>query len=1015
MLFVPNGEISVMLKKSFFLVFAILSFCVFGNENLLKNPSFEEGMEEWVNSFSRLSLIAGQIDDAVVASGQKSLKIVGEPDKVANIQQTVKLPEKTEELTFAGRIKTIGIPRGWCASMHLSCYGEKNKKLKEIIRGTSWQKPENDWLLCGGSVKLPEGTVRVVLALRVHNANNYKGKPDNLGTVWFDDLGIYAGNVPEVLQQKPEAVRQPSPIKVVEPVKLGGVFLPGEQVEFKCEFDKPGRAANYTVLDFYNKKVIDGKVDDKGKITFNAPDKNGYYIVKVNLSGGQYGERTGAFIVAEKVASPDSFFEMCHHYITLDYFKVSRELGYGAITVPVLRYKAEPKPGQYDFSYPDQLLAEAEKLGMVPRGHLSISGRASWALPAWLNKKLPDMMKNGYTEEYFQQNRDFMRACLQHYGTRIPSWMVGGEINLTRRLSPYYEDGFFRNLEIVHTEVKAFNPKLQVVSMGVAGVDYPSYGYLKYALPKTLQHMDIVAPDWYVSPYVYGPGYRPVSEEKGGFREQILDVQKLVGDKRLAIAEKGYGYVSTMPFDHQALKDNAANSQRGMIIAKALGILYWVPHYGVALKESRNYDMGMWLRNNPRPILASTAAIARLLCNAKDALEFHPSPEIWGYVFKKDGKIMAALWQSSSEPVVETSLVLPKDAVCYDIMGNPCKFEGRLSGYPIFVESSEKQEVFLARLKKGEYQLPAFAVEYQFASTSDIRLVFRNLKGDNVRMRISNPDTGMKEVELPVGDSKSLHTVPFQLKKEVGVNYSSSFTFEHNGKRTSFPVALKGHSVSLLRNAKLDGTLKSFEGVEPIVMDNSSFLYPYDAAPNGLWKGKDDLSVKVYLGYDEKNFYIGAEITDDQWFFTQTGSMLWNQDAIEISIDPLNNALSDELKTRGYDADDMDFSFGQSAKGPAAWCHVHPNKAKRGERSDLTPVIRNKSEHTMVVEFCISWEELGVKPEKGKVFGFNLAVFDRESATGSTAFNMALSRGTTGGKDPSCFRKFVLSGLPAKK
>ncbi|MBO4513494.1 MAG: hypothetical protein J5746_12090 [Victivallales bacterium] len=1004
-----------MLKKSFLLVFAVLSFCVFGNENLLKNPSFEEGMEGWVNSFSRLSLITGQIDEAVFASGQKSLKILGEPDKVANIQQTVKLPAGLTELTFAGRIKTTGIPRGWCASMHLSCYGDKNKKLKEFIKGTSWQKPENDWLLCGGNVKLPEGTIRVVLALRVHNANNYKGKPDNLGTVWFDDLGIYAGNVPEVLQQKSEAVHKPSPIKVVEAVKLGGVFLPGEQVEFKCVFDKQGRAANYTVLDFYNKKVLDGKVDDKGKITFKAPEKNGYYIVKVNLTGGQYGERTGAFIVAEKVEAPDPFFEMCHHYITVEFFSVSRALGYGSITVPVLRYKSEPKPGQYDFTYPDKLLAEAEKCGMVPRGHLSLSGRSSWALPAWLNKQLPDMMKNGYTEEYFQQTRDYVHACLQHYGNKMPSWMVSGEINLTRRLSPYFEDCFFRNLQIVHDEVKAFNPNLKVASMGVAGVDYPSYAYLKYALPKTLQYMDIVAPDWYVSPYVYGPGFRPVSEEKGGFREQILDVRKLVGDKELAIAEKGYGYVSTIPFDHQALKDNAANSQRGMIIAKALGIQYWVPHYGVAMKESKNYDMGMWLKNNPRPILASTAAIARLLCNARDAVEFHPSPEIWGYIFKKNGKIMTALWQSSSEPVVETSLVLPKDAVCYDIMGNPCEFNGSLSGYPIFIESSESQKAFLARLKKGEYQLPAFAAEYQFASTTDVRLVFRNLKGDNVKIRISNPDAGAKDVELPVGDSKSLHTFPFHFKKAVGVNYSSNFTFEYNGKKTTFPVALKGHEIRFLKDVKLDGSLKSFEGVEPILMDNSSFLHPVDAAPNGLWTGKDDLSAKIYLGYDEKFFYIGTEITDDQWFFTKTDSMLWNQDAIEISIDPLNNALSDELKTRGYDADDLDISFGQSAKGPAAWCHLHPDKAKRGDRSDLTPVINKKSEHVMVVEFRISWEELGLKPEKGTVFGFNLAIFDRESATGSTAFNMALTNGTTGGKDPSCYRKFVLSGAPEKK
>ena len=167
---------------------------------------------------------------------------------------------------------------------------------------------------------------------------------------------------------------------------------------------------------------------------------------------------------------------------------------------------------------------------------------------------------------------------------------------------------------------------------------------------------------------------------------------------------------------------------------------------------------------------------------------------------------------------------------------------------------------------------------------------------------------------------------------------------------------------------------------------------------------------KSLLGYDEKNLYIGAEVTDDQWFFTKTGSMLWSQDAVEISIDPLNNALSDEMKSRGYDPDDLDFTFAQSAEGPAAWCNVHPVKSKCDARKDLTPVIRKKDAETMILEFAIPWAEMGIRPETGRIFGFNLGVFDRESAVGNTSYNMALSAGTTNGKDPSCYRKFILSG-----
>ena len=137
--------------------------------------------------------------------------------------------------------------------------------------------------------------------------------------------------------------------------------------------------------------------------------------------------------------------------------------------------------------------------------------------------------------------------------------------------------------------------------------------------------------------------------------------------------------------------------------------------------------------------------------------------------------------------------------------------------------------------------------------------------------------------------------------------------------------------------------------------------------------------------------------------------MLWSQDIIQISIDPLNNALSDEMKPRGYDPDDVDIAFGQSAKGPAARCFYHPNKSKHGNRPDLTPVIRFKEKDVMVAEFAIPWKEMGIKPEKGRIFGFNLAVFDRESADGRCSYSMALSSGTSDAKDPSFYRKFIFT------
>ena len=195
-----------MLKRALSGLLAAAAVWLSGAENLLKNPSFENGTEGWENPSWLKNLIVPEQDKTVFFSGQASLKVPGKPGKVACFRQKIDLPEGTKEVTFAGRIKTTGFPRGWMAAVHLSFYGGPEKKqLKEYIRGTDWQKPENDWLLCGDCVPVPEGTTKAFIALRMYHAHDRKGEPDNLGCAWFDDLQLYAGNVPEVLPKKDEA------------------------------------------------------------------------------------------------------------------------------------------------------------------------------------------------------------------------------------------------------------------------------------------------------------------------------------------------------------------------------------------------------------------------------------------------------------------------------------------------------------------------------------------------------------------------------------------------------------------------------------------------------------------------------------------------------------------------------------------------------------------------------------------------------------------------------------------
>lgn len=994
-----------MVKKTATLAL-LLAVSVLTGDNLVKNSSFEEGTKHWHVPGWVKNLTGMQTDSTVMAEGQNSLKIQGVAGKRGFVRQVVEIPAGTREITASVKIKTAGFPRrGWVASMHVGFSG-KGVKARETVLGTDWKKPDNDWVSFGKIIPVPEGATKVTIGLRMHNASNYGVKPHNTGCAWFDEVNIYPGKHPALLPKPAAKKKAEQAISFIEPTKTGGVYLPGEKVTMKCTLKVKDTRAVYTIYDFFNKQVASGKLADAKKFSFNAPKKNGFYTVKVALTGKVFGEKTGSFIVAEPTPKPDRFFAMCHHYFPESYLPAARMLGYGAYTIALYRYRAEKQPGVYTFGQMDELTKKVEALGMIPHGHLAAGGYVSWSLPPWLNELNKKQLKEGYSEEYFEQTRKFIRAAVRYFGNRFESWSHSGEINLMIRHSKYMEDHYLRALKILHEEVKAFNPAMPITALAVAGVDYPNYRYLKHILPKAMPYLDNVGPDWYNTPYVYGPGHRPISEEKANLRQQILDIRKLAPGKKLSIEEKGYGYAPNMPFNHPALAENAAVAQRGMIIAKGLGLTRWLPHYGVARKEGKSYNMAMWMRNNPRPLLASTATIARLLANAHSAIEVHPTPEVWCYVFKRGDKTIAALWQSSSKPVIETSFRVPAGVTCYDIMGNVCKFENTVSNYPVFFETAENQKTFAKRIADSTFALPKYAAESQFASTGEIRLIFRNLSGKALTLKVTHPDAPAQTVKLAAPDKPQ--SVTFKLNKAVTTPYKSNFTVIDGKEKRTIPANLETIAVKKLARVKLDGTLKSFKGVTPIVMDNAEFLLPVDAAPNRLWTGKDDLSAKIYLGYDEKNFYIGAEITDDQWFFTKKGPMLWSQDAIEFAMDPQNNAVSGEIKAPGYDPDDLDITFGKSVDGPATQFHTAPAGTKTGARTDIIPVIKFSGKNRMILEQAIPWSEIKVTPETGRIFGFSITVFDREAAVGPNNYNMSLTRGITTGKDPSCFRKFQL-------
>lgn len=77
----------------------------------------------------------------------------------------------------------------------------------------------------------------------------------------------------------------------------------------------------------------------------------------------------------------------------------------------------------------------------------------------------------------------------------------------------------------------------------------------------------------------------------------------------------------------------------------------------------------------------------------------------------------------------------------------------------------------------------------------------------------------------------------------------------------------------------IDGKLDDWDGPW-VVFPSDQFV----AA--GTWDGPQDLSARLMFGYDDKNFYVAAEVTDNIQNQTSLDGEIWNGDCLQVALDP---------------------------------------------------------------------------------------------------------------------------------
>ena len=189
-------------------------------------------------------------------------------------------------------------------------------------------------------------------------------------------------------------------------------------------------------------------------------------------------------------------------------------------------------------------------------------------------------------------------------------------------------------------------------------------------------------------------------------------------------------------------------------------------------------------------------------------------------------------------------------------------------------------------------------------------------------------------------------------------------------------------SLKVDRPIVIDGELDEWSGPKGIEL-----TMKWDASPSR--PGPYDVKSDVYLRWDERNFYLGAEVWDKNQFNEQTGESIWEGDCIQF-------ALGKGVKYQEY-------GIALTSRGPEVYRWI----PQAGPVAGANLAVRRKDDRT-VYELALPWDEVGaINAVDGTQLDFSLLLWDR--ASDREVESAAWGGGIKDGKDPSLFRRLTLT------
>lgn len=1059
-------------------------------DNLVRNPSFAAGLDEWGNWIENPGPSpAVAIDHAIFrGADMAALSMTAETGKRGLLLQTA-LPRDPQvskyRFTLWVRCKDLG--PDWI--IRAALLGAKDKNVIKWLQNSHFTQrgPTMDWTPWTLEATVPPEATHLAICLGLWYDDKLKDNPPaSGGTVWFDDLSVEpvvaagAGGVSAMGDKGGVPAQQAgtppwSAGMELYPIGERGLFAPGQPIQLMLigknteakpiEFDVATRSVDYFGQPVDEKTFhvkAEAGQDIREALELPAPERLGWCRVETTLTRDgktSFGPQS-SFCVIQKVERRDDYFAADVNGQEAELVPAMRMIGVSARKVGgTIRWVPQEQRGNLLQYWQNEIatgrLAPYWKSDLTLIGNIFIGGEDADKQWQPIIKERRDKGLFPYPDEFFQQFGDFIEAEAIVLKPRVKYWVLSEEIDGTVGIpdlasgSPSAEVmRYVLMCRIAYERLKKVNPDCKVIGLAVSG-DFnqtPRYQMVRRLLPDLKDYTDIIGPDLYTDSWNWilqvsrGP-------EAGEMRGKLLDTLSLQASlgktSETTVSERGYGFALHLPPTDPLEKLQAELTSRSLIIAKSLPqVLFYAVHMfcgsggwyvstGKVSDDANPYiDLGLWkswydksgkIWYRPRSAVAAYATVARMLGGSTQCVEVLPEAGIYGYVFTCPDQTVAALWTTDGQPCA-MQVDLPAAAQAVDLMGNPRDLakgpsQLTLSGSPLFLASKSSPDAMADVLRKALF--PARSSLKAEAHLADLNTLVVDLVNQSnqpaaVELQIGKI-TGAAAAQPPAkatvaaGQTTKLQ-VPLKVADPAKLGEMQA-TLNAGAQTLPLTADLSIKAIPAApAQVKIDGDLSEWEKLPALTLNSADSIYPSrQVVTKGQWTGPDDLSVRAWLGWDQRNLYVAARVRDDAHIQRQSGDKLWMDDCLQFALDTLNDALKPETTGKlGYDSNDFNYGMALTQTGPQLYCFVDRGATETQGPRAFPLAIKRVGEET-VYELALPWESLKLQPKPGQALAFSFIVFDVDAPEEQQAtYWMGLTGGIAGGQDPSQYQTFVL-------